>query len=115
LKLKNLSLIILLGLVILLSTNAGLCTEDIAQHIPAVADTIPTKPSTGISITASKFLVTMIGVVLSSIIIWAGLSIYNKFFVKSNFQNGKLPEDTMYTPKTIEEAVTFFIKKNRLK
>ena len=114
-KLKNLSLIILLGLIILLSSQAGICAEEIAQHVPAVADTIPAKEPTGITITATKFIVTMLGVVLSSIVIWAGLSVYNKFFVKGSSRNGAMPEDNLNTPKTIEEAVTFFIKKNKLK
>ncbi len=114
-KIKNLSILVLLGLIILLSAQAGICTEDIAQHIPAVADSIPTKPATGISITASKFVVTMLGVILSSVIIWAGLSLYNKFFVKNNLRNASMPEDNLNTPKTIEEAVTLFIKRNKLK
>ena len=114
-KLKNLSLIILLGLIILLSTQAGICAEEIAQHVPAAAEAIPSKQAAGITLTATKLIVTMLGVVLSSVIIWAGLSIYNKFFVKSSLKNGALPEDTLNTPKTIQEAVTFFVKKNKLK
>lgn len=114
-KLKNLSIIALLGLIMILSAQAGICTEEIAQHVPAVADSITTKPATGISITASKFVVTMIGVLLSSVIIWAGLSIYNKFFVKNSLHSASMPEDNLNTPKTIEEAVTLFIKRNKLK
>ncbi len=113
-KLKNLSLILILGLIIVLSAQAGLCTEEIAQHVPAVAD-IPSKQPTGVMITATKFIVTMGGVVISSIVIWAGLSIYNKIISKRGFNKGTLNDDVLNTPKTVEDAVTFFIKRNKLK
>lgn len=115
LKLKKFSLILILGLIIVLSANAGICTEDIAQHVPAAVNTIPTKENAGISLTMTKFIITMAGVVLSSVVIWLGLTVYNKFFVKNQFKQASIEDDTMNTPKTIEEAVTFFIKKNRLK
>ena len=114
-KLKKFSLILILGLIIVLSANAGICTEDIARHVPAAVNTIPAKESSGISLTMTKFLITMVGVILSSVVIWLGLTIYNKFFVKNHFKQTPIDEDTMNTPKTIDEAVTFFIKKNRLK
>ncbi len=118
-KLKKLNLILIIGIIIVLSANAGICTEDIAQHVPAAANTIsntiPAKEDTGISLTLTKFIITMVGVLLSSIVIWLGLTIYNKFFVKNRFKQASIEDDTMNTPKTIEEAVTFFIKKNRLK
>ena len=51
---------------------------------------------------------------LSSFVIFAGLWIYNKFFVdKSLFPNNN-KDDVLNTPKTVEEAVTFFIKRNKL-
>ena len=56
----------------------------------------------------------MAGVMLSSFVIFAGLWIYNKFFVdKSLFPNND-KDDVLNTPKTVEEAVTFFIKRNKL-
>ena len=61
-----------------------------------------------------KFLLAMGGVALSSVIIFAGLTLYNKFFAG---RKGKKfsKEDTLATPNTIEDAVTFFIKKNKLR
>ena len=112
-KLKNLSLIILLGFIIILSANAGLCADEIAQHIPAAADAIPAKEN-GVTITITKFVITMVGVVLSSVVIWAGLTIYNRFFVKNDGRRGSANDDILNTPKTIADAVTFFIKKNKL-
>ncbi len=64
--------------------------------------------------TAIKFLLAMGGVVLSSIVIYAGLTFYNHFFVdKRPSSFGK--EDSLSTPDNIEDAVAFFIKKNKLK
>ena len=58
-----------------------------------------------------KFGLAMGGVLLSSIIIFAGLSIYNKFFVKQLTQHS---DEVLKTPRTSEEAIKFFINKNRL-
>lgn len=64
--------------------------------------------------TAIKFLFAMGGVALSSFIIFAGLTIYNKFFVGNNY-NLTEKDDSLTTPDNIDDAVTFFIKKNKLK
>ncbi len=62
--------------------------------------------------TAIKFLMAMGGVALSSVIIFAGLTLYNKLFKRpSYFKN----EDSLSTPDNIDDAVVFFIKKNKLK
>lgn len=62
--------------------------------------------------TAIKFLFAMGGVALSSFIIFAGLTIYNKVFVK----RAKADEDDdLTTPDSIDDAVVFFIKKNKLR
>lgn len=96
------------------TANTGLCVDDIAQHVPAVANQIPSKPANGLQLTVSKFIVTMLGVIFSSIVIWGGLTIYNKFFVKENFKPLDPEGDTLSTPKTVEDAVVFFIKRNKL-
>ena len=96
-KNKYVRYIITLLAVIIFTANPGLC----AQAAP-------------IKQTVVKFLIAMGGVALSSIIIFAGLTIYNKFF--SNRKSRKFSkEDTLATPNTIEDAVTFFIKKNKLR
>lgn len=63
--------------------------------------------------TVLKFLYAMGGVAVSSVAIFAGLSLYNKYFAgrKANFNR----EDSLSTPQTSEDAVTFFIKKNKLR
>ena len=64
--------------------------------------------------TILKFVIAMAGVLLSSIIIFLGLTIYNKFFVNKNMFADNNSDDVLNTPKTVEEAVTFYIKRNKL-
>lgn len=87
--------------------------------IPAAVILITANPAfsaqaVGIKQTAVKFLITMGGVALSSFIIFAGLSIYNKFFAEKNF-NKSDKDDSLSTPDNTDEAITFFIKKNKLR
>ncbi len=111
-KLILIGLLVLVSLIIL-SVNAGFCVDAVAQHTPAIPAGTPAKTDV-IHNVIVKFAITMIGVILSSVVIWLGLLIYNKFFVKSSIRRISLEDDVLRTPKTIEEAVTFFIKKNKL-
>ncbi len=71
-------------------------------------------PTEEVKTTAVKFLMAMGGVVLSTFVIFVGLTIYNKLFVeRKNLQFSK--DDSLSTPDSVEEAVTFFIKKNKLR
>ena len=83
---------------IFLTANAGLCeqTRSAVMHTAAI-----------------KFGLAMGGVALSSIIIFAGLTVYNKFFVKQQRPHSP-EEEILKTPKTTEEAIKFFINKNKL-
>lgn len=105
---------LILAGVIFFSANTGLCVEDIAQHVPAAAAQVQAKTG-GVQLTISKFIVTMMGVLISSIVIWGGLSVYNKLFVSNKKVELSPEDDILNTPKTVEDAVTFFIKRNRLK
>lgn len=71
-------------------------------------------PAVSVKQTAIKFLFAMGGVALSSFMIFAGLSIYNKFFVERRGMKFD-KEDSLSTPNNIDDAVTFFIKKNKLR
>ena len=71
-------------------------------------------PEVSIKQAAVKFLLAMGGVALSSIIIYAGLSIYNKFFVRHNNTTYD-KEDSLSTPNSVDDAVNFFIRKNKLR
>ena len=83
---------------LILTTNAGFCTQ---TRTVAIYDLM------------IKFVITMIGVTIASIIIWAGLTIYNKLIV-SKVQTSQ-EDEILKTPKTVDEAVKFFISKNRLR
>ena len=83
---------------IFLTANAGLCeqTRSAVMHNAII-----------------KFGLAMGGVALSSIIIFVGLTIYNKFFFFFARPNS-LEEEILKTPKTTEDAIKFFINKNKL-
>lgn len=90
----------LLLITLFLTANAGFCettARDAVMHSAII-----------------KFGFAMGGVIISSLIIYAGLTVYNKFFVKSS---GSYYSDDEFTktPKTTEDAIKFFIRKNRLK
>ena len=88
----------LLIITLLFTANAGYCaTRTVAVHDLMI-----------------KFVIAMVGVMLASIAIWAILAIYNKFFVNQNLTFSQEEEYTK-PPKTIDEAIKFFINKNRLK
>lgn len=96
-KLKN--KIFLLLITLILATNAGFCTQ---TRTVAVHDLM------------IKFIIAMVGVMLASVVIWAGLAVYEKILTRS--KNTSITEDeALKTPKTIDEAVKFFISKNRLR
>ena len=96
-KLKN-KIINTIFTFIFLTANAGLCeqTRSAVMHNAII-----------------KFGLAMGGVALSSIIIFVGLTIYNKFFV-SQIRPHSLEEEILKTPKTTEDAIKFFINKNKL-
>lgn len=61
-----------------------------------------------------KFAYAMAGVVISSLVIYFGLTLYNKF--KENIEPELSPEEEILrTPKTKESAIRFYIKKNKLR
>jgi hypothetical protein len=82
-------------LTVLLTANAGYC---LPLHVKN---------------TIIKFSFAMGGVVLSSLLIFVGLTVYNKF----RGMTGDLTpeEEVLKTPKTKESAIQFFIRKNRLR
>ena len=55
--------------------------------------------SNEILFTAKKFILAMIGVVISSLFIYVGLTLYNKFF-----HNQSVNENTTYDENTLEPA-----------
>ncbi len=82
---------------IFLTANTGFCeeTRSAVMHTAII-----------------KFGIVMGGVALSSIIIYVGLTLYNKFFVTPKYPHSP-EEEILKTPKTKEEAINFFINKNK--
>lgn len=94
------------ALIVIVCAGAGYCSGEVAeQAVPQ---------SSGLHSAIIKFLKAMGGVAISSIIIYLGLTIYNKFFVHPRL-DGNLEEDVLRTPRSKDEALTFFIKKNKIK
>lgn len=85
--------IFLLPILLLLTANKGLCVTAPAVNAVAI-----------------KFIIAMAGVILSSLFIYFGLAMYNKYFVKS-----QPDEDFTNSPKTVDDAVKFYINRNKLK
>ncbi len=109
--LKNKKIILFyIALIILCiaGVNSGMCAEEIAQHIPETAQ------SSELHSTIFKFLKVMGGVALSSVIIFAGLWIYNRFIVKDVVVEKPEERNTLATPKNIDSAIAFFIKRNKM-
>lgn len=61
----------------------------------------------------TKFSLAMAGVVIFSIMISIGLSLYNKFFVDKQIKDFKLSNDSLRTPTDKDEAIMSFITKNK--
>lgn len=63
----------------------------------------------------TKFGLAMAGVVAFSLILYIGLSLYNRFFVGEQIKDFNLRKDSLRTPSDKDEAVMMFIAKNRLR
>lgn len=87
-----------LVITLLLTTNAGFCEQTRNVAVQAIM---------------VKFIIAMVGVMLASIVIWLGLATYNKILESKNITHNE--DEILKTPKTIDEAVQFFINKNKLK
>ncbi len=81
-----------------LTANAGLCEQTRTAVMPNPL---------------IKFALAMGGVILSSVVILVGLKIYKKIFVDKRNTN-IIKDEILKTPRTTEEAIKFFINKNKL-
>lgn len=68
-----------------------------------------------LKIIAAKFSIAMIGVVLFSLLLYIGLSLYNRFFVSDNIKNESVRNNSLASPRDKQEAIMSFIYRNRLK
>lgn len=69
----------------------------------------------GLKFVITKFAIAMIGVAVFSLILYIGLSFYNKFFVDERVKDFNLRQNSLRTPADKDEAIMGFITRNRLK
>ena len=63
---------------------------------------------------AMKFLMAMMGVAASSVIIYVGLTVYNRFIYGTPRQRKIKTEDEEYkTPNNMKDALEIFLKKTK--
>ena len=112
------SIMLLAAIITVIAAQAGFCDPStVADQVPAAAATTANAVQTAEQSKSDaivKFLIAMGGVALSSIVIFLGLTIYNKFFVDKKLFEPNNPDDALNTPATVEEAVTLYIKRNKL-
>lgn len=113
-KILKLYLITLITSITLLSP--AFAQQDITS-IP-FKNTVKTKLQSKIPIgrkaLAMKFIIAMLGVGASSVIIYVGLSVYNRFIYGTPTQKRKITEDEEYkTPNNMKDALTVFLKKTK--
>lgn len=111
-KLKNkslfkvLSLFAIVAVVLFVTAQSGFCDAETTLNAKQAADMQKDM--------ITKIVIAALGVAISSIAIWIIGSIYNKFFVDRSLFPSNDKDDVLNTPKTVEEAVAGFIKRNRL-
>ncbi len=115
--------ILILGLIIL-SVQGGMCAgiadnqtvtdTALAQNMTVFGSGFQFKTDSLNSVIA-KFMITMGAVIVSLLLIGAGLCLYKNFLSKNTITKKNLLDDKLNSPNTIDEAVAFFINKNRLK
>ena len=65
--------------------------------------------------TAKKFIMAMLGVAISSLLIFIGLSLYNRFFHNPNSQeNSTYNENSLEKAKSLDGAISNFLNKTKL-
>ena len=62
-----------------------------------------------------KYAIVMIAIVVASFALYAGLSIYNRLLAMKKLKKFTESNSSLKTPETVENSVTMYITKNRLK
>lgn len=101
--------ILLTGLLIL-SVNSGWCTgADAANTVQQGASVMP------VTAVLKKFGLAMGAVFISLAVIWFGLNMFKKLTTKSLHNSKDIYNDGLSSPKNVDEAIVFFINKNKLR
>lgn len=106
--------------ILILSVKSGWCisgdsVDAIQQGVSALPADMTMKTGTTALSILKKFAITMGSVLVSLIVIWFGLNILKKFKLNNRSHSKDLYNDGLSSPKTVDEAIAFFINKNRLK
>ena len=71
-------------------------------------------PKTGFKYAFFKFLITMLGVLVSSAAIFVGLKFYKKIVLQNNAKSANVDYDkTLESPKDFKEAINLFLNKTK--
>ena len=62
-----------------------------------------------------KYAIVMIAIVVVSFALYVGLSIYNRLLAMKKLKKFTESNSSLKTPETVENSVTMYITKNRLK
>lgn len=62
-----------------------------------------------------KYLIVMVAIVVASFTLYVGLSIYNRLLAMKKLKKFTESNSSLKTPETVENSVTMYITKNRLK
>ena len=104
--------LILIMLIILGVSQVAFCeTPDAVTEVVATAAT-PEKSEMFSALI--KFAVVMVAVLLSSVVIFIGLSVWNAILRRSRSKTIDY-EATLSAPQSVDEAVLLFIQKNKLR
>ena len=62
-----------------------------------------------------KYAIVMVAIVVASFALYVGLSIYIRLLAMKKLKNFTESNSSLKTPETVENSVTMYITKNRLK
>lgn len=100
--------------------SLGISSPILAEDIPNTSSKqstelkIPVRQPISRKQLAMKFLMAMLGVGASSVIIYVGLSVYNRFIYGStNTVTKKTEDDELKTPNNMKDALSIFLKKTK--
>lgn len=62
-----------------------------------------------------KYAIAMLAIVIASLVLFIGLSVYNRLLSLKQLKKFRNVNESLKTPETVEDAVTMYITKNRLK
>ena len=113
LSLKTLLSVLMISVALSLPVMAGVEAIEVPFE-NAMKTEYKTKVGIGRRALAMKFLMAMLGVGASSVIIYVGLSVYNRFIYGTPRKKQFRTEDEDYkTPNNMKDALEIFLKKTK--